>query len=381
MTSGTFARRRLTAALAGFAVAVGGAAVPARAQTPAADREILPPALVRDLEQVIEEAVVVAAESARQSIAAIDLDRTIRHALEARPGAAQNRGRIERSDRSTRTVALGANGLLDLRNVSGDITVTAGGGRDVVIEILEQSRASNESDAALGLKEVEVAIDHRGERAIVETRYPRRRTPYDVTTSYVVTAPAGTRLNARSVSGDIVVRGLKGDLTVNTVSGTIRVNDAGRISEARSVSGSVTLADVTTDGAVNSGTVSGDIELTRLRAVRVTAENVSGRIRADGVTSDGVLMKSLSGTVDFSGPLSRNGRYELQSHSGTVRLAVTGTVGFELQAQSFSGRIRPEGLSLQSISMNRGALRATVGDGSAVVIATTFSGDVVVGRK
>jgi hypothetical protein len=62
-------------------------------------------------------------------------------------------------------------------------------------------------------------------------------------------------------------------------------------------------------------------------------------------------------------------------------LAVTGNVGFELQARSFSGRIRPEGLSLQSISMNRGALRATVGDASAVVIAGTFSGDVVVGRK
>ena len=130
-----------------------------------------------------------------------------------------------------------------------------------------------------------------------------------------------------------------------------------------------------------AGTVSGSITLANVRARRVTAENVSGLIRAEGVTCDGALMKSLSGQVEFIGPLARNGRYELQSHSGTVRIAVTGSVGFELQATSFSGRIRPEGLSLQSITMNRGALRATVGDASAVVIAGTFSGDVVVARK
>lgn len=306
----------------------------------------------------------------------------VRQAFAATPEpAVQNRDRNERSDRSTRTIALGANGLLELRNVSGDITVNVGSGRDVVIETVKQSRASNDADAALGLQEVQVTIDHRGERVVVDTTYPRRRTPYQVTTTFNVTAPAGTRLNTRSVSGNITVRGIMGDLTVDTISGTIRINDAGRVSQARSVSGEVVLTDVQTDGAVTAGTVSGNITLTNVRARRVTAENVSGRIRADGVTCDGALMKSLSGPVEFGGPLARNGRYELQSHSGTVRLAVTGSVGFELQARSFSGRIRPEGQSLQSISMNRGELRATVGDASAVVIAGTFSGDVVVGRK
>jgi DUF4097 and DUF4098 domain-containing protein YvlB len=295
--------------------------------------------------------------------------------------AVQNRNRNERTDRATRTIALGANGLLELKNVAGDITVNAGGGRDVVIETVKQSRANSEGDAALGLQEVGVTIDHRGDRVVVDTAYPRRRTPYQVTTTYNVTAPAGTRLNARSVSGNITVRGITGDLTVDTISGTIRINSGGRVSQARSVSGDVLLTDVETDGSITTGTVSGNITLARVRARRVTAENVSGRIRAEDVTCDGALMKSLSGQVEFVGPLARNGRYELQSHSGTVRLAVTGNVGFELQARSFSGRIRPEGLSLQSITMNRGALRATVGDASAVVIAGTFSGDVVVGRK
>jgi DUF4097 and DUF4098 domain-containing protein YvlB len=369
-----------------------GTALPAIAQGPRVDRDILPPEFVRDLERVIEEATIVATASVRESLRSLDLDRdlqktlqldrTVRRALERSPErSAQDRNRIERTDRSTRTISLGPNGLLELRNVAGDITVTVGGGRDVVIETIKQSRANSEADAARGLQDVNVTIDHRGERVVVDTTYPRGRTPYQVTTPYNVTAPAGTRLNARSVSGNITVRGITGDITVDSVSGMIRINDGGRVSQARSVSGEVQLTDLKTDGIVATGSVSGNVILQRIRARQVTGETVSGQVRADDVTADGVQIKSLSGSVEFLGPLSRNGRYELNSHSGTVRLAVSGGVGFELQARSFSGRIRPEGLSLQSISMNRGALRATVGDASAVVIAGTFSGDVVVGRR
>jgi DUF4097 and DUF4098 domain-containing protein YvlB len=364
-----------------------GAALPAAAQTPRVEAD----ELRRDVERVVEHAASITADSVERSLRSLDV--TIARDLarverlpriaEARVRNSQNRNRNrnERTDRSSRTIALGPNGVVELRNVSGDITVTVGGGRDVVIETIKESRAGSDADADLGLKEVQVTVDHRGERVVVDTTYPRRRTPYQVSTSYNVTAPAGTRVNARSVSGSVNVRGISGDLTVETVSGSIRIDNAARVSQAQSVSGDVIITDLNTDGTVASGTVSGTITLTRVKARRVTAENVSGNIRAENVTCDGVLMKSLSGTVEFHGPLSRNGRYELQSHSGTVRVGVTGNVGFELQARSFSGRIRPEGLSLQSITMNRGALNATVGDASAVVIAGTFSGDVIVGRK
>jgi DUF4097 and DUF4098 domain-containing protein YvlB len=129
------------------------------------------------------------------------------------------------------------------------------------------------------------------------------------------------------------------------------------------------------------GSVSGTVRLERIAASRVSAEVVSGDIRAAEMRCDSVQMKTLSGTVDYAGRLESNGRYELHSHSGSVRLVAEGPVGFELQATSFSGRIRPEGLSLQAMSMGRGSLRATVGDGSAVVVAQTFSGDVIISRR
>ena len=195
-----------TAALA--LAATLGAAMPAAATvTPRRIRDILPPDIMSDLERVIEEAAIIAATSVRESIRSLDLNggapaprqaRGLRgpnaprrplapHArpmLDATPEpAAQNRNRNERTERSTRTIALGANGLLELRNVAGDITVTVGSGRDVVIETVKLSRANSESEAALGLQEVQVTIDHRGERVVVDTTYPRRRTPYQLTTT------------------------------------------------------------------------------------------------------------------------------------------------------------------------------------------------------
>jgi hypothetical protein len=105
---------------------------------------------------------------------------------------------------------------LELRNVAGEITVTAGSGRDVVIEIVRRSRGRTEADAALGLDEVQVNVDHRGERASVETVYPRGRTSFHVSANYTVTAPAGTRIAARSISGNATVRGITIDARSQT---------------------------------------------------------------------------------------------------------------------------------------------------------------------
>jgi hypothetical protein len=65
-----------------------------------------------------------------------------------------------------------------------------------------------------------------------------------------------------------------------------------------------------------------------------------------------------------------------------VKFALSGSVGFDLQASTFSGQIRLEPpLQLQGASLTRRSARGTVGDGGAVVTATAFSGDVVIVKK
>lgn len=297
-------------------------------------------------------------------------------------GAAQRRDfRVERTDRSTQTLQLGPNGSLELRNVSGEITVRAGSGRDVVIEIVRESRGRTEADAAQGLRDVQPTIDHRGERATVEMDYRRNDAPYQVSASFDVTAPAGTRLTVRSVSGDVSVTGIKGDVAVDVVSGDVNITSSGRVSKASSISGDVTLNDIQGSDTLTAVAVSGDVEMTNVQARRVSVEITSGDVRAENIRCDSASLKSLSGTVDFSGRLSPNGRYELTSHSGSVRFAPEGPVGFELQATTFSGGIQAGRLALTSVSRGRGALRATVGNGSAVVVLQTFSGSVTIGSR
>jgi DUF4097 and DUF4098 domain-containing protein YvlB len=290
-----------------------------------------------------------------------------------------------RTDQQTRTLALGSAGALDLSNVSGDITVTAGPGTSVVVDVTRESHGRTDADAAQGLRDVQVAIDTQGDRATVAAKYPQNQhgqPPYRVSTIYRVTAPAGTRVKATSVSGNVSVSRITGDLEVQVVSGDVTVSGAGRLTSARTISGDVRVSDVTSDAALTVNAVSGTVTLERVKAARLSADVVSGDVRARDVTVGGAAIKSLSGTVDYTGALTRGGRYELTSHSGTVTLTAVGPVGFALDATTFSGSIQPVGsLTLTSSIAHKGSLTGTVGDGGATVVARTFSGDVRIARR
>lgn len=294
--------------------------------------------------------------------------------------------RVEQIDKQTSKIALGTNGSLELKNISGDIIVTAGNGREVTMDITRRSRGRTDADAKLGLEQVKVEIDHRGDRANVETRYPeqqgRQRLPYSVSVAYVISAPAGTRMNITNISGDVTVKGMTGDLSLDVVSGDIQITNATRVMNVKSISGDTLLADVQNDAVLTVGSVSGDLTLQRVKVRRLAVNVISGDVVATDVTADGVELRSMSGSVEYSGPLTRSGRYDLQAHSGDVRLVITGNVGFDLRAETFSGRIQSDaGVELKNSTNTRRSLRGTVGDGSAVVVATTFSGNVIVSRR
>jgi DUF4097 and DUF4098 domain-containing protein YvlB len=291
--------------------------------------------------------------------------------------------RFEQTHKETRTIPLGASGALDLRNVAGDITVTAATGNEVTIEILRESRGRTEADAKQGLVDVTVQIDHRGDRASVQTTEEqlRDRRPYRVSVSYNVKAPAGTRLNVNSLAADVNITGIKGDTAVEVAGGDITVIGS-RVSRVRTMGGDVTLTDVDSEGMLDVGTLGGDILITRAKARRVAVETMGGDLTAREVAADDATLKTMGGDVEFSGALSRNGRYELRTHSGEVRLNVTGNTGFELDASTFSGSVNasPE-LGLKPTATTRRALRGVVGDGSARVIAVTLSGDVIITKR
>jgi DUF4097 and DUF4098 domain-containing protein YvlB len=305
--------------------------------------------------------------------------------------ARYQQGREEQTDRQTKTVKIGTDGELSLSNISGDIVVTRGNGGDATIEIVKVARARTADEARELLGLVNVTVTERAGRAEVRTVYPQgddmrrnNRRNVNVSVNYTVSAPAGTRLTVNSISGSIRVADIKGDVSANSISGTVRVANGGRIAAAKSVSGDVEILDTQTDGAIEVQSISGGVTLRKVSARRIDVGSVSGGVTVQDTQCDRVEAHSVSGSVEFGGPLAKGGRYELNSHSGDVRVVLSGATGFELEANTFSGTIHSDlPLKIQGNDdrTRRKSIQGVFGDGSAVLSVTTFSGNVTITRR
>lgn len=284
---------------------------------------------------------------------------------------------------------------LDLSNISGDIVITAGSGSEAVIEVVKRGFGNTQQEAReqLSYLNVRLHVSERGRgevRASYDVRNGKRHR-FRSSTEYTVTAPAGTAIYANSVSGSIRASRMKGDLSVQSVSGEVRLDAPARVSAAKSVSGDVQISDATVDGPVTASSVSGTVRLHALKARRIEASSVSGDVFLKDVACDRASVETVSGDVEYTGTISRGGRYDFQAHSGNITFGVKGDVGFEVEANSFSGRIRSD-LAITNLAVERAgrersrrtgmprqdAFRGTYGDGSATVELSTFSGSIVI---
>lgn len=295
--------------------------------------------------------------------------------------------RASQTDTERRTFEVGASGELDIENISGDIQVQAGSGREVVIEIRRLARGRTDADAKAGLSRVRVETVHRGSRVTARTQYPNeRQSNYGVSVEFIVTAPAGTRVTVNTLSGDVSVTGIQGETSATSLSGDMTAIDVPRLVTAKTTSGDVTLRNVGTEnGNVNAATTSGSVEGTGLRGRRIDLSSVSGDVTVRDVQAGDVKLASISGDLHFDGRLQSQGRYTLTSHSGDVRVAIDDRTGFTLEASTQSGTTRTD-IPLQVTRFGEGRrasrqLRGTFGDGAAVISATSFSGDIVIVRR
>jgi hypothetical protein len=113
----------------------------------------------------------------------------------------------------------------------------------------------------------------------------------DAEVEFVVRVPAGVKLSARSVSGDVEARGLRGPV------------------DARSVSGDV---NVTSSGEVSAASVSGDVfaAMGRIPTRGVEFRSVSGNVTLElpaGTDAD-FSARTISGEIDSDFPITLQGR-------------------------------------------------------------------------
>ena len=287
-------------------------------------------------------------------------------AASAMSAAAQQRGRVSYNGRDYRsridtTIAFDKNGTVTVNAGSGDVIITGTTANALHV------RANSDDD--------DIRFD--ATRSSVELSTARRGND----TKFEVTVPIGTRVVAKSQSGDISVRGTHGEVNVTAQSGDIVIDDVNGRLDVRSFSGEVTASNIT--GSVDITTQSGDLKLTDVRG-DIEVGNTSGDITLRSVTAKLVRAKTTSGDVTYDGVIDGSGRYEFTSHSGDVRLHVPRDASAQLTVSTWSGEIesdfpitlKPGDHAIGSSTSKR--FTFAIGGGAARISAETFSGDVTV---
>jgi DUF4097 and DUF4098 domain-containing protein YvlB len=311
--------------------------------------------------------------------------------FEAQGGRGRGRGFArgpEYTETFSRTVRLGRTGTFDLQNVSGDITVTGGGGDDVRLEATKRVRHPNETEARAILSEIEIQVQERSGRVDVRTEYPRRRT-WSGGVDFTVSVPRDASVALHTVSGTLKVTNVNGELRAESVSGDIIASSTKKLRTAKTVSGDVEISDAEAD-EFSASSVSGDVIVNRLKASGFDAQTVSADMRLTDVDVDHASLRSVSGDIEYVGRLRRNGRYQFQSHSGDVRVTPMDAKGFSIEASTFSGDVRSDyaltlqggvpGNSLVPAGRNR-SVRGSFGDAGATLVLQSFSGDIVIVKR
>ncbi len=247
---------------------------------------------------------------------------------------------------------------LTIKNIVGDVTVEPATGRDVrVTAVKREGRRGDPEDVEIRRVEdgdgVTICVvypqsdaddgcDFRG-RVRRGDRRNRHWDDNDTRVDFTVRVPAGTKLSANTVSGDVIARGLRGDTEVHSVSGDVRLTDV--------------------EGAT------------------VEAQTVSGSIELDGVNATELGAETVSGDIDFRGEIRPRGDYDLKTLSGDVVMRIPRGTGAEITGSTFSGDFHSD-FSITSRTTSRFTrsqrISGTIGDGSARIRVESFSGDVEV---
>lgn len=193
-----------------------------------------------------------------------------------------------------------------------------------------------------------------------------------------IDVPAGSRVEASTVSADIEARGLTGAARLGTVSGTLVLESSAARVDVHSISGDVTVSGSAKNANITATSVSGGVHVTGVDG-SLHAESVSGDVKVSDGHLTGAELSSTSGNLTFLGSLAKGGDYEFHNVSGDVELGLGSSTSAHFDVSSFSGDIdnsfgpRPNRVSKYSPGME---LHFTNGSGDAQLSARTLSGDI-----
>ena len=261
-------------------------------------------------------------------------------------------------------------GAVEISNVAGTVRVTGWDRNEVEVT----------GELGEGTERLDFAVVDKVTR--VKVILPNRSNNVE-DTDLVVRIPTASRLAVTTVSADIEVQDVTGAQRLQTVSADIRTEAAAEDVECKSVSGDVAVHGSGKKALVTITTVSGDAMALKV-AGEVNANTVSGNLTLGLGETTRSRLRSTSGDLTMASVLAADGRLDIESISGDVRLELHGPVNAEFDVTSFNGEIRncfgPKAVSTSEYAPGK-EWQFREGQGTGRVRIKTLNGDISVCKK
>ncbi|HEU4563332.1 MAG TPA: hypothetical protein VFS05_01740 [Gemmatimonadaceae bacterium] len=193
--------------------------------------------------------------------------------------------------------------------------------------------------------------------------------------------PARARVWVKAGSAEVDARDMAGALDLNIVAGSIRVAGRPRELNAEAMDGDITVSEPVP--WLRAKTAGGAITL-RGGGEDVAASSVSGRISVDEGSFTRGRFETVTGDIDFSGGVDRQGMLTFDSHSGAVVLRVPPSLPASYDVTTITGEISNEltpARALLAAERRARELGFTTGGGGAEIVIRTFKGPITLRRQ
>ncbi len=250
--------------------------------------------------------------------------------------------RAQDSDHFNWHGALARGKTLALSAIAGSIRVEAYAGPEVQVTAVKRGPAADRAEvrfiAEPGADGMTICAVWGDQESCHGGRSHSHVRDNEAEVDFVARVPAGVAFDGSMVSGNVEVAGLAARVEVNSVSGDVAVRN-----------------------------VHGD----------VSAHSVSGRATLAAVDGQAVEVNTVSGDVEFGGPVRQGGRYSFRSVSGQVTLNVDGALNAHVKVGTVSGQLDSDfPVTLAGGGrFDRRNLDFNIGTGDARLELSTVSGD------
>lgn len=199
-----------------------------------------------------------------------------------------------------------------------------------------------------------------------------------ITADMTVHVPAGSGVNAITISGDLSLADASGRFKVKTVSGDVSVRACSGHLTLSSTSGDIRLEDLNDD--LSFVAVSGDVVGSNIKGKLLEGKTVSGSITLNNIEAGQVRLKTVSGEVTISGKFAADGSVKIKTLSGDIRLRIPADSGFDVSARSRSGDVGSD-FAMKVQEAGEHHLEARAGSGGTQLDIGSFSGDIGIKKQ